>query len=136
MPPVGLGTSGPIIVPGTDYFETARERFEERMESPGETFAEKLQQGTTGPAPALTTDDDGNVQIESPEGFGDVNRGIVDVLGGNPEQFEQFNEGARETQTSPREFVAWVVGLLVVVGVALVVFNAFIGGFAEGLAQR
>lgn len=124
------------IVPGSDYFEEASRRFQSRIDEPVATFKRQLQQGTTGPAPALTVDDDGNVQIESPEGFDRVNRGLVDVLGGDPGRFDRFSEEAAETGTSPGEFIGAVLVLVAVLGAFLIVLNAFVGGFAEGLAQR
>lgn len=124
------------IVPGTPYFEEAKEGFERRLNEPGEVFMENLEQGPTGPAPALVADESGNVQIEHPEGFAEFNRSIIRTGGGDPFIFEEFNEKAREESTSPAEMVRRWVFILGALGVGLILLNTFVGGFAEGVAQR
>lgn len=130
-----LGTSGPIIVPGTDYFEDARENFSETFLSGPGAFTNKLAQGATGPAPAPQVDPEGTLQFESPEAFEGINRDISETLTGDPLAFKSANEPLRESGVGPIEAIrrVLILGIIAIVGVTLV--RAFVEGYAGGLAQ-
>lgn len=73
------------------YVTTAEERLDKRIDDPIGTFGDKLIQGTTGPAPAITERTDASLtdwaisgdplfEAESPEGFESVNRTAIESL--------------------------------------------------------
>lgn len=132
---MGVFTPTVPIVPGSDYYDEAAARFRDRLEDPAGSFRDQLQQGTTGPAPAVVVTDDGVAQIESPEGFEGLNNAIVTGLGGDPLTFERFNEQQAEEGTTLFEQVRGLAIVGAVFAVLLVFLNALVTGFGQGLAR-
>lgn len=119
-------------ITGTEYTQEANERAERRFEDPVGTMQDLLTQGTTGPAPAVTTNEDGDVQVESPEGTEGVNDGIIRILGGDPDTFDEFNQESDESDTSASGIVGKILVVGLVIGGVYLLGNLFTFHVGEG----
>jgi hypothetical protein len=100
------------------YADEAEENFNEQFGSPDAVFS-SLAQGATGPAPAPTdVNDDGSLDVESPEGYQEVNDTATDVVD-------------QSTQVIP-DWAPYAVAVLVLVAV-LVALRPY-ASMASGVA--
>lgn len=97
-----------MVTPG-GFTQQAHENLQERRENPRHWAMNTLSQGATGPGPAFVTNEEGDVQIEHPQGFEQLNRESMEAFGLDPDVFDEFNRKSDEADEKPSDLVRKVL---------------------------